>query len=170
MHNANKTVSANCKGIIISFSDVNKHRFLAYEHVDKIQKYGKVKYQPLEKRPLNKTQQRLYSEVIYGLHYYEEEKVAMMTESKRRQIVDSYRKAQKVLNRWKQQLVNQTVNNFLLSLFPKSPIVKQMVSLTSTDDEYIDNRSFKDLGITQKMVIEKLIEHQLLPNNFFKLA
>lgn len=168
--NLHKTVSANSKGILISFRDVNKHRFLAYEKVDRIQKYGTVCYQELEPNPLNKTQQRLYSETIYGLHYFRQKEIKKMSASKKAYIVFRYEKAQITLNRWKQQIVNQAVDNFLLSLFPKSPVVKKFVTLPCTDDDYTDKHSFKELGINQKMIIEKLIEHGLLPVNFFQLA
>lgn len=168
--NQDKTVSANYKGILISFRDVNKHRFLAYEHVDKIQKFGTVRYQPLERNLFNKKQQRIYSQTIHGLRYFEAAQVEKMPLSKREQIVENCAKAQKVLNRWKQQVVSQAVDGFLLALFPKSPIVKQFTSLPCTDDEYTDSHTFKELGITQTQIAEKLIKHGLLPNNFFQLA
>ena len=50
MRNPHKTVSANSKGIVVSFGDVNKHKFIKYEPtaVEQIQLYGTVKYQKIE--------------------------------------------------------------------------------------------------------------------------
>ena len=50
MRNSEKTISANSKGIIVSYGDVKKHMFASYnrsEYVRKIQLGGTKKYQKI---------------------------------------------------------------------------------------------------------------------------
>ena len=56
-NNPHKAISANSKGIIISFRDVNKHKFIPYESkmVNSIQIKGTAKYQKLDRPVFNKS-------------------------------------------------------------------------------------------------------------------
>jgi hypothetical protein len=38
-----------------------------------------------------------------------------------------------------------------------------------TDPEYISTLEFKDLGISKKDIVIKLIQEKVLPNNFYEL-
>jgi hypothetical protein len=135
--NPHKTVCAGTKGIIISFRDANKHRFLAYENVqvEEIQTKGHVKYQSLELRVLAK-----------------------------------YAKAQRILNRWKQEIVYEKVDRFFMDLFPKSSITKALVETNGYDREIRESHTFKELGLSPQDVASKLVETNLLPKDFFELA
>lgn len=170
--NPNKTVSANSKGIIISFRDANKHRFQPYDNlqVEEIQTKGKAKYQPVERPSFNKIQQQLYAEVVYGLSYYSAEDVNKMSKTKKLRLIARYAKAQRILNRWKQEIVAETVDSFLLTFFPHSPITKVLVETKGYDRNHHDTHSFKELGLTQEDVAAKLVEVNLLPKNFFQLV
>lgn len=171
MHTQQKThkiASANPNGQLTVMDPQLKPQ--VYDHVDRIQKYGTVRYQRLESRPLNKAQQRLYSRTVYGLNYFTDQQLAKLPESERHRITQTYQKVQKILNRWKQQVISKQVDDLLLALFYHSSFVKQFVSRPCVDDEYIDSHSFKELGISQTMIAKKLIQSKLLPDNFFQLA
>ena len=173
MYNPNKTISANSKGIIVSFGDVNKHRFIKYESetVNQIQLYGTVKYQSIEQTGFNPIQEKLFAEAMYGLNFYTPEEIKMMPAEKKRFIIVLYTRVQKVLNMWKQEIITKQVNHFFLTLFPNSPYIKFL-----TENEYYDKNlecplTLRDLGITsEKFIAEKLVESKLLPFNFFKLT
>jgi hypothetical protein len=173
MHNPHKTVSANSKGIIVSFGDVNKHKFIKYEPtgVEQIQLYGTVKYQKIEQVGFNPIQEKLYAEALYGLNFYTVEELKVMPAEKKRSIMVLYTRVQRMLNRWKQEIIWKQVDNLLISLFPRSPIIKFL-----SENEYYDrdlecSLTLRDLGITSETLIaEKLIESKLLPYNFFKLS
>jgi len=77
---------------------------------------------------------------------------------------------QRVINRWKQEIVNEKVDGFLLRLFPKSPVVKAMVETKGYDDSIKSKLSFKDLQLDQYKIAKKLVEEKLLPKNFFNLV
>jgi hypothetical protein len=170
--NPHKTVCAGTKGIIISFRDANKHRFLAYENVqvEEIQTKGHVKYQSLEQPAFNKLQQKLYAEAVYGLGYYSHEAVQQMSKSKKLRVLAKYAKAQRILNRWKQEIVYEKVDRFFMDLFPKSSITKALVETNGYDREIRESHTFKELGLSPQDVASKLVETNLLPKDFFELA
>jgi hypothetical protein len=170
--NPHKTVSAGSKGIIISFRDANKHRFMPYENnlVEEIQQKGKTKYQVLEQPAFNKIQQQLYAETVYGLSYFSPDDVSKMSKSKKLRVLAKYAKAQRILNRWKQEIVYSKVDSIFLTLFPNSRITKLLVDTQGYDRSNRETHSFKELGLTQQDVASKLMEVNLLPENFFQLA
>lgn len=174
--NTEKTISANSNGIIISYGDANKHQFMRYQtpdHVKKIQLEGTVKYQKIEEEvKLTPKQRDLYSKVVYGFKAYTKEEIATMSERKKINVTVTYTKAQRILRNWKQDLTFSFIDTFLMAVFPKSPITKQMVEtkghLSEVNEE--DELSFKDLGINKQQIINKLIEFELLPKNFYNLV
>jgi hypothetical protein len=171
-NNPHKTVCAGTKGIIISFRDANKHRFMPYDNVQvqEIQTKGTVKYQPLEQPPFNAIQQKLYAEAVYGLSYYSDQDVREMSKSKKLRVLARYAKAQRVLNRWKQEIVYEKVDSFLLALFPHSAITKALVETKGYDRSSRESHTFKELGLTPQDIASKLMEAHLLPQDFFQLA
>lgn len=172
MYNPNKTVTASSKGIIISFRDCNKHKYLPYQSniVENIQQNGKVRYQELELPVFNSRQKQLFQEKLYGLNIYKPEEVLKFSKKRRTKILIIYKRVQHFLNRWKQEIVNEQVDKFLNALFPKSPIVKQMCSVKGYDRGFRSKQTFKELGITENKVAIKLIEGGFLPTNFFQLV
>lgn len=173
MRNPHKTVSANSKGIIVSFGDVNKHKFIKYEPtaVEQIQLYGTVKYQKIEQVGFNPIQEKLYAEAVYGLNFYTAEEIKTMPAEKKRSIMVLYTRVQRILNRWKQEIIWKQVDSLLISLFPRSPFSKFLSENDYYDRDLECPLSLRELGITSQAVIaEKLVENKLLPYNFFKLS
>lgn len=173
--NSEKAISANSNGIIISYRDANKHQFMKYEtpaHVKKIQLKGTVKYQKIEEVKLSPKQKDLYSKVVYGFKAYTIEEIKNMSERKKINVTVTYTKAQRILRNWKQDLTFNNLDNLMLTIFPKSSIVKALCSTTGHLDNVSkeDEISFKDLGINQNQILDKLIEFQLLPKNFYQLV
>lgn len=171
--NPNKTISANSKGITINFGDVNKHKFVYYsnnEHVRKIQQNGTVKYQLLEATEFNKIQQHLYNQAVYGLKSFPNEVIMEMKAEKIRSIQATHIRAKDVINNFKQEVAAENIDSFLIKLFPKSPIVKQMIGTKGTDPFIKVTTSLRDLKITPLMLAKRLVNHHVLPENFFNLV
>ena len=174
-NNQNKTISCNSYGMIISYGDANKHQFVNYQsrnaHVSKIQTEGTVKYQKIEKEiKFTPKQKDLYSKVVYGFKAYTKEEIAKMSEQTKIDVTIRYTKVQRFLNRWKQDITFSAVDQFLMFLFPKSPIVKQMVNTKGYIDDSENELSFSDLGIDKDKIASKLVENGFLPKNFFNLV
>jgi len=169
MRNSDKTISANSKGIVISYGDVNKHQFVNYNYVKKIQLEGTTKYQKIESE-LNPIQEEIYFKTVYGLSAYSENEIKTMSKGKKQSIIINYTKVQRLLNRWKQEIINESVNSLFSKLFPRSKTAKQITSVNGYDDDIKVTISFRKLGISEKKIASKLYEHHLLPKNFFNLA
>ena len=172
--NPNKTVSANSKGITISFGDVNKHQFIYYNNsnnaVKKIQIDGKAKYQQFERPEFNKIQKQLYTQALHGLKTFKHEEVMQMDPQKIKEIETVHLRAKHIINDFKQEVSNKKVDSFLSMLFPNSPVVKQMLCIKGTDPFIKVPTSLRDLKITPSMLAKKLVEYKVLPENFFNLV
>ena len=173
MYNPNKTISANSKGIVVSFGDVNRHKFIKYEStvVQQIQLYGTVKYQKIEQSEFNPTQEKLFAEAMYGLNFYTTEEIKTMPVEKKRHVIVLYTRVQKMLNIWKQEIIGKQVDHFFATLFPNSPFTKFLLANEFYDKNLECPLSLRDLGVrSEKLIAEKLVESRLLPYNFFKLT
>lgn len=172
--NPNKTISANSKGITISFGDVNKHQFVYYNNsnntVKKIQLDGKAKYQEFEKPEFNKIQKQIYTQALHGLNAFKHEEVMQMNPQKIREIESVHIRAKHIINNYKQEVSIKKVDSLLGMLFPNSPIIKQMLCIKGTDPFIKVPTSLRDLKITPTMLAKKLVEFKVLPENFFNLA
>jgi hypothetical protein len=166
--NPHKTVSASEEGIIISYRESNKHQFLSYQ--ERSQMSHKPKYQRFSKPVLNRVQQQLYAQTVYGPTYYTEKELREMSKAKLQKITEDYNKVQNVLNQWKQEIVHEKVDKFLLALFPKSKLVKTLTTYRTYDDKLVFRQSFKELGLDQIQIVNKLITAKLLPENFYSLG
>ena len=174
MINLEKTVSANSKGVVISYRDSNKHMFTAYAntYVQRIQMEGTTKFQKAEIiNYFTPLQKEMYSKVVYGFAAYTNEELNEMSPTVKSKIIVAYTRARRLLNRWKQEIINEQVDSFLINLFPNSPVVKQMVNVKGYDDNLnTDYITFKELGISRQAIAEKLIQFGILPSNFYQLA
>lgn len=171
--NPNKIISANSKGISIKFGNVNKRKFVYYNDnntVKNIQIYGKNTYQNVEEFGFNKIQQQLYAQAVYGLKSIPNEVLMEMRVEAIRTIQRRHLKAKEVINNYKQEVSNKKVDDFLAKLFPKSPIIKQMLNVKGIDPNIQCFISLKELGISPKMLAERFVKFKVLPENFFKLA
>ena len=168
--NSNKTISVNSNGIIISYTDSNKHQFISYENKDfPKNSFNAAKYQEIEKPVFNDRQHKMYLEAMYGLNNYSEEMINKMPRKVVFKIATRCVIVQREINKWKQEIVNERIDKLLLSLFPNSPTVKKMVNL-GVDDTVKSVIPFKDLGINHRKIADKLISLNLLPKNFFEIA
>lgn len=128
-------------------------------------KYGMIQYDSL-----TDYQNFLYNRALFGLAVYKEEEIKDMRWDQRKRITKVHRRAQTVLNLWKQQIVNNWSTEFFKKWFPTMPITKFLIETNNdTDPAYVNKMSFKSLRITKAQVISKLIAEGILPQNFYQL-
>lgn len=174
--NSEKAISANSNGIVISYRDVNKHQFIRYEspsYVKKIQISGTVKYQKIQtEKTFNQKQTDLYQKTIYGFKAYSKEELTALNEKSKREILVNYTKVQRILNKFKQEILYKSVDSFLLSLFPKSKLIKDFTNVEGYLKEQVieEDFTFDELGISKFAIANKLMEYSLLPKNFYQLS
>jgi len=124
-----------------------------------------------EKDPFNGHQNFLYNRALYGLSIYAPEEIKEMPVEKKKRIVRIHKKAQTVINLWKQEIVNAAANRFFTNIFPDMEITHTLVNYYGIegDPEHVNNLSFKMLKISKQEVVNKLIEKKVLPKNFNQL-
>lgn len=167
-----KTVSAVTNGMIISYSDAKKHKFVKY--VNDIQTKGTVKYQKIQREEFTPLQEKIYSRTVLGFKAYTSKELSKMTEKQKLDIKLNFTLVHRMLKRWKQDLIFNSIDNLLLSLFPKSSVAKAFANtkgyLQSNEIEEQDSLTFKQLNVSKKRIADKLIEHNFLPQNFYQLT
>jgi hypothetical protein len=119
---------------------------------------------------LNQHQHFLFKRVLHGLNVYKPEEVTQMHWDKKRRIKKVWRRAQRVINKWKQMVCNKRANE-VLSLFTSSKLAKEMINVpvSETDNQFINNIQLKTLGISYEDLIIKFISEGLLPNNYYTI-
>lgn len=166
-YNPNKTVCATAEGIIISFRESNRYQFLEYK--EKYQDEQKPKYQEIARPVFNKIQQRIYAKTVYGLNFFTESEIQRMPITKKFLLQEKHQQIQDALNCWKTEVVHSKLDNILLILFPKSQIIKAITAV-KPEGKTSSTQTFKELGINQVQIANKLIDKGFLPDNFFQLG
>jgi len=156
------------EGIVISYRESNRYQYLAYQDGERSKPMKR--YQELSKPLFNKIQQKLYAEIVYGLKAFSDKQLAEMSKNEVKRIESTHFKVQVTLNNWKQEITYQRVDKLLLALFPKSPIVKRFASVKGPHPKIIDGQTFKDLGLSQTQIAQKLVSEGFLPENFFSIG
>ena len=132
--------------------------------------YGDRKpYMQYEQDKYSEYQNYLYKRVLYGLDALKSEEVEKMCVKKKQRIVNVYKRAQLIINRYKQQLTIKHTNNFFEKLFPKSDITKTLLQIDNVDDTVKNMLTFKDLGITKDQLVDLFMKEGILPKNFLSL-
>lgn len=141
-----------------------------------LQLHGRIsnsrKTSRFEQDPYNEYQNFLYNRALTGLSVYSIEELQEMRFDKKKRITKVHKRAQTLLNLWKQEIVNKLSNYVFKTIFPDSPITKELTEIfaDTTDELYINKMSFKSLQITKSQVIERFVEEGILPKNFNELV
>lgn len=124
-----------------------------------------------EKDPFNEYQNFLYNRALNGLNTYDKDEVTAMAYNKKKRIVKVHKRAQTIINLWKQHVVNVLSNHLFQTIFPDSPLTKELVEDlgSHTDETYINKIPLKLLQIKKINVIDRFIEEGILPKNFHEL-
>ena len=144
-----------------------------FEYSGKLENYQLMNSRPTvmqyETDGYSQYQNYLYKRALYGLDALSQQELATMCSKKKQRIINVYKRAQVVLNKFKQQLTIQYTNLFFKTLFPKSPLTDFLLSETETDEKFKNTLTFKDLNISKEQIISIFIEEGILPKNFLSL-
>ncbi len=119
---------------------------------------------------LSQHQHFLFKRVLHGLNVYKPEELEKMHWDKKRRVKKVWRRAQNVINSWKQMVCNKRSNE-IFSIFKHSELAKHIVNtpVNETDHKFINDMKLKTLGITYEDLIIKFISEGLLPRNYYSL-
>lgn len=172
-----KTIRCKADCIEIFYDNLDHRVRVLYEEngLETIQLYGNKlngqSYQTRKSMLFNQLQNKMYRRLIFGLESLNKAELKVISKADLRKLQQDHIRTQKVLNQWKNQIVSSYLDKMFTEIFWNSSIAKEMVEF-SKDPESIheeNNMSFKELGISKKQIAGKLIEHGLLPVNFFHL-
>jgi hypothetical protein len=133
-------------------------------------KFNDIRYQQSSVE-FNSVQQKMYREVIYGVENIKPSERAQMTEIELGLVAERFQKGQRVINQFKNEVMAQFCDK-IFKVFYNSPIAKEMLEFSADPDNSQEENTltFKDLGIKKHHVAIRLVEHGILPVNFFQLS
>lgn len=170
---------------MLSHQKLTQKKYQSLSDLEKIQtndsKYQdsvRPKYQ--KRRWINEYQYQLYRIAILGLKAYSKSELCKMSIDVKRKISKFYKKVQIILNRWKQQLMNEMFEQLCLIKYNKfsyNPFQKVFNDTIfgvqafgkTTDDAFECTLTFTQLDISREQIIYKLIQEKVFPTNFYKL-
>ncbi len=134
------------------------------------QLYLKNPVQEIVYTKLNPYQHFLFKRVLHGTNLYTQQDLSKMHWDKKRRIKKVWKRGQREINAWKQEICNRASNE-IFKIFHHSELAKAILSVPDnfTDDEYKNSMTFKDLGIRYEDVILFFMGKGLLPSNFLLL-
>jgi len=131
--------------------------------------YHGKRYMRCERDPLTDYQNFLYRRALYGLRAFPQEEVKYMHWEKKKRIIKVQKRARKVVNLLKQEIVIRCTNS-LFSLLHNSTLARDLVkNFSEPDPDMDDDFSLKELNLTKVDIANKLIEVGILPKNFYEL-
>lgn len=170
----NKVVTATTNGISITYIDTRKNYFIKYnkENETSLEKQTSDNFKNYQESVnLNPKQIKIYRLAVYGIEILKENELKMLSQMEKAKLIQDQKETQLVLNRWKQQITDMQINKMLSGLFPNSKFVHDL-NLNNNDyysDTLINYSTFKQLQISNKMIIDKLIATERLPLNFYNI-
>ena len=130
---------------------------------------GGKTYMQYEQDKYSLYQNYLYKRALYGLDALNEKELATMCAKKKQRIINVYKRAQNVLNIFKQRVAIKYTNDIFRTLFPKSELTQELISFDYIDEKFKNTLTFKDLNITKDDIITIFIAEGVLPKNFLSL-
>lgn len=125
-------------------------------------------------------QHKVYRTALLGLKAFTKEELFKMTAEMKEKIMLFYEKAQRVLNRWKQQIMNELFEqlcsvdcpNFAYNPFQKvfdDTVIGVKKFGKAIDDTFECTLTFAQLKITREQVVHKLITEKVLSEDFYQI-
>jgi hypothetical protein len=139
------------------------------QDVKNYQLYAGKTYIQYEQDRYSSYQNYLYKRALYGLDALTQQELATMCSKKKQRIINVYKRAQVILNKFKQQVTIQYTNFIFKTLFPKSPVTDFLLADTEIDEKFKNTLTFKELGISKDQIITIFIAEGILPKNFLSL-
>lgn len=126
-------------------------------------------YMQYEQDRYSSYQNYLYKRALYGLDALTQQELATMCSKKKQRIINVYKRAQVILNKFKQEITIKYTNFIFKTLFPTSPITDVLLADTEIDEKFKNTLTFKELGISKDQIITIFIAEGILPKNFLSL-
>ena len=118
---------------------------------------------------LNPQQHFLFKRVLHGLKMYTKDETDKMHWDKRRRIIKVWKRAQNVINEWKQLVCHKDATK-IFSIFVGSELGKAFHDVPfEYMPDYRNKLTLKQCGIEYEHLIVKFIDEGLLPKNYLNI-
>lgn len=164
---------ATPRGVKLYFEN-GKRSFIMFPNEEDPQLYRKkfkgtiINY---ERDKFNPYQNKLYHVAVYGFSAYDRGEVEKMTYIEKTNIRNIYRKSQKIINRLKNEMLDQDFSVIFSKIFKSKSNVERIFKEKSNCEEYDGTRKrlvhcwddenrleFSLLGITKEVIISRLLK------------
>jgi len=168
MKKENKSITVTSKKITVNYHDTSKHFTYDIDPNRNIKLFGKEfkgqKASDIKKDFLTREQREMFDDLVYARHHMTKSEIEALPLMKKYRVKVLSKQVEKTLNKWKAEVVSKKVDNFLLKLFPNSPIVKQFVEvqMDDKDDFYSDTIDIHSI-FSEREIAEYLSEKGLFP-------
>jgi len=123
----------------------------------------------LDYSKLNPQQHYLFKRVLHGLKMYTKDEIDKMHWDKKRRIIKVWKRAQDVINKWKQLVCNKDAKK-IFSIFTASKLGKDLYEMSFEYlPDYRNKLTLKQCGIEYEHLIVKFIDEGLLPKNYLNI-
>jgi len=171
MKKENKSITVSKNKITVNYHDTSKHFTYFIQKGDPnrdIKLFGKefkgVKSSEIKTDFLTPELREIFDDLVYARKRMTKTEIEKLPKEKKYRVTVLSKKVEQVLFDWRNQIVSKKVDSLLLSLFPNSPIVKQMVAVEYDGKENVYNNSINIHNIaTEKQIAEYLAEKGLFP-------
>lgn len=121
-----------------------------------------------DKIHLNFIQQRMLDRLYKGLQLFTEDELKSLSKPIKERIEENKRKAKYIVHTMKVDKYYALENKLLNAIFKKDLGTKVLDYNVFVDEA--SNASLKSLNISKKDIIQKFIEHGLLPSDFYNVS
>ncbi|NCD06250.1 MAG: hypothetical protein EOL97_09030 [Spirochaetia bacterium] len=122
----------------------------------------------LERVDLNIIQRQMYRRLMYGIYDYESEQIGAMSHATIVKIVLDHEKAKRLLHVMKAKKYYEAEDKLINAILPKAKQVSKK------DHNWFlplpKDATLRKLGISTKQIIDRFIEKNLLPKNFYEIT
>lgn len=171
MKKDNKSITVSKDKIIVNYHDTMKHFIYSLPKdspTRDISLFGKVfkgtKASDIQKDFLNPQQRELFDDLVYAKKHMSKAEINKLSLIKKYRIKVLSKEVEKVLTKWKNEIVYSKIDSLLMKLFPNSPLVKDIVNMPYEDveDLYKNNIDIHSIA-SELQIAQYLAEKGLFP-------
>lgn len=145
-----------------------------YQFAGKLSDFQKLEANPksfvkYEQDKYTAYQNYLYKRALHGFKAMSKEELNKTCKEKRKRITRVYLRAQKIINKLKQEKTNSYSNLIFKTLFPNAPLTDWFIDNSFTDNKFKNTLTFADLGISKDDIINLFIEEGVLRPDFMSI-
>lgn len=123
------------------------------------------RYEP--KLVLSDLQKRGLNRILHGLKGYTADELKLMNEEDRRSVVYLSNKGWTIVNRLKQNKLNNLLTGILQSIIPNlCGAAVPILTAPITDSTFQVDRNIRECNVSEEVIIHSFIRAGLLPKNF----